>query len=193
MTGPSVTDELLAFFKALADANRLRIVGVLATQEASVEQLAACLDLRPSTISHHLSKLREAGLVSARAEGYYSIYNLDREALEAQARRLLSRDQVAAVAEEVDMDAYDRKVLSDFSTPDGRLKEIPAQRRKRAAVLRFLAHDFEGGVTYPEAAVNEILRRYHEDTATLRREMVAEGLLGRDRGGYWRTGPSEEG
>ncbi len=66
--------ELVVFFKALADANRLKIVGLLARQEYSVEELAALLNLKAPTISHHLSKLAEAGLVSARAEGYYSIY-----------------------------------------------------------------------------------------------------------------------
>ena len=54
--------ELLAFFKALADANRLKILGLLATEEMTVEQLAAVLDLRPSTISHHLARLSQVGL-----------------------------------------------------------------------------------------------------------------------------------
>ena len=61
--------ELLLFFKALADANRLKIVGLLAGQSYTVEQLAAMLDLGASTVSHHLGKLAEAGLVSANARG----------------------------------------------------------------------------------------------------------------------------
>jgi DNA-binding transcriptional ArsR family regulator len=63
-------DQLLTFFKAMADANRLKIVGLLAQQPYSVEQLAAMLDLKPSTVSHHLKLLSEAGLVSARAQSY---------------------------------------------------------------------------------------------------------------------------
>ena len=47
--------ELLGFFKALADGNRLKIVGLLAQGEYTVEQLAEMLDLRPSTVSHHPS------------------------------------------------------------------------------------------------------------------------------------------
>jgi DNA-binding transcriptional ArsR family regulator len=62
--------EMLAFFKALADANRLKIVGLLAQRPYSGEELAALLGLKPSTISHHLSRLAQVGLVSARAEGY---------------------------------------------------------------------------------------------------------------------------
>jgi DNA-binding transcriptional ArsR family regulator len=52
-----MSEELVSFFKALADANRLKIVGLLSQQPYSVEQLAAMLHLRPSTISHHLAKL----------------------------------------------------------------------------------------------------------------------------------------
>jgi len=70
------TNELLSFFKALSDANRLKIVGLLARESLSVEQIAEMLSLRPSTVSHHLSILGEAGLVSARAESYYNIYQL---------------------------------------------------------------------------------------------------------------------
>ena len=86
------------------------------------------------------------------------------------------------------MDAYDRKVVSDFSLPDGRLKSIPAQRKKLEAVLRYLSRSFEPGVRYSEKQVNEILERYHPDTATLRRELVGARLLERQGGGgdYWR-------
>ena len=73
--------ELLEIFKALADANRLKIIGLLARQPYSVEQLAALLNLKPPTVSHHLSKLSEVGLVGAKAEGYYSMYYLDESAL----------------------------------------------------------------------------------------------------------------
>ena len=50
-------NNILNFVKALADANRLKIVGLLARRPYSGEELAALLDLKPSTVSHHLSKL----------------------------------------------------------------------------------------------------------------------------------------
>ncbi len=178
--------QLLDFFKALADANRLKIIGLLAQEAFTVEQLAAMLDLRPSTVSHHLSRLAKAGLVSARAEGYYNLYRLEKSKLESMARQLLSRETLPAIAADVDMEAYDRKVLTDFSNPDGTLKTIPAQRKKLAVILRHVAKSFEPEVRYPEKEVNQILARYHEDTATLRRELVGAGLMERDRGEYWR-------
>ena len=181
-------ESLLEFFKALADANRLKIVGLLATQPLTVGQLAEMLKLRPSTVSNHLSYLSHAGLVSARAEGYYNVYRLELGTLEKMAKQLLARDTFPAVAADVDMEAYDRKVLRDFSLPDGKLKAFPAQRKKMEAVLRYILRAFEPGVQYSEKQVNEILGRYHADTATLRRELVDYGWLKRAGGGgvYWK-------
>ena len=183
-----MTEELVSFFKALADANRLKIVGLLAQQPYSVEQLAAILELRPSTISHHLSKLAEVGLVSARADSYYNVYQLEEETLQ-KTRLLFSQQDLAAVVEDVDLNAYDRKVVEDYSTTDGRLKTIPAQRKKLEAVLRYVITAFEPGVRYSEKQVNDMLSRYHDDTATLRRELVGYGLMQREGGGgeYWRV------
>ena len=160
-----MSEELVAFFKALADANRLKIVGLLAQQPYSVEQLAAILHLRPSTVSHHLSKLAEVGLVSAKADSYYNVYRLEEETLQ-KTRLMFSQQDLAAVVEDVDLDAYDRKVVEDYSLPDGRLKTIPAQRKKLEAVLGYVVKAFEPGVRYSEKQVNEILSRFHEDTAT---------------------------
>jgi len=180
-------DELVLFFKALADANRLKIVGLLAQRPYSGEELAALLGLKASTVSHHLSRLAGVGLVSAHAEGYYSVYRLEEAALQ-KTRLLFSHTDLVSAAAGVDMDAYDRKVIGDFTRPDGSLKEIPVQRKKLEAILRYVARDFEPGKRYSEKQVNKILSRYHEDTASLRRELVGAKLMKREGGGgeYWR-------
>jgi len=179
--------EMLAFFKALADANRLKIIGLLAQRPYSGEELAALLGLKASTISHHLSKLAQVGLVSAHAEGYYSVYQFEEAALQEMSL-LFSRGDLASVAAGVDADGYDRKVIGDFTRPDGSLKEIPAQRKKLEAILRYVVRDFEPGKRYSEKQVNTTLSRYHEDTASLRRELVGYKLMEREGGGgeYWR-------
>lgn len=182
------SDQLLTFFQALSDVNRLRIVGLLAEQELSVEQLAEMLGLRPSTVSHHLLRLSQAGLVSARAQGYYNLYRLEKRQVEQVAQLLLRSDTLPAAAAGVDQGAYDRKVLANFVLPDGRFKTLPAQRKKLEVLLRHAVQAFEPGVRYSEREVNEILARFHPDTATLRRELVGYGLLQRQAGGgeYWR-------
>jgi predicted transcriptional regulator len=181
--------ELLTFFKALADANRLKIVGLLADKPYSVEELAALLKLKPSTVSHHLGRLSEAGLVRARAESYYSVYQLDQSVLEAKARSMFTQEELSSVAAEVDVGAYDNKIIKDYSRRDGSLKTIPSQRKKLEAILHYIVKAFDVGKRYSEKQVNEILARYHADTATLRRELVGFGLMNREGGGgeYWRT------
>jgi hypothetical protein len=182
------SEELVTFFKALADSNRLKIVGLLAEKSYSVEELAALLKLKPSTVSHHLSKLAEAELVSSHAESYYSVYQLDRKMLEEKSRSMFSQAELSTVTAEVDADAYDNKVVRDYSRRDGSLKTIPSQRKKREAILRYVVKAFEAGKRYSEKRVNEILSQYYEDTATLRRELIGYGLMKREGGGgeYWR-------
>jgi hypothetical protein len=181
--------ELVAIFKALADFSRLKIVGLLAQQPYTVEQLAAMLGLKAPTISHHLSKLAEVGLVSAKAQGYYNVYQLEKDALSGNMQRIFSSEQIAAVTADVNMDAFDQKVVKDYSTPQGQLKTIPAQRKKLDAILRHVVRAFEPGKRYSEKQVNEILSRFHDDTASLRRELVGSKLMEREGGGgeYWRV------
>ena len=178
--------QLLAFFKAMADANRLKIVGLLVQKSYTVEQLSVMLHLRPSTVSHHLARLAEAGLVSARAESYYNFYQLEPVVLEEMARRLLNKETLPSVAAEVDTTAFDRKVIHDYSLPNGRLQTLPAQRKKLEAILRYIQQAIEPEKRYAEMEINAILERFHDDTATLRREMIGYGLLKREKGEYWR-------
>ena len=183
------SEELVTFFKALADANRLKIVGLLAVKPYSVAELAALLKLKPSTVSHHLSRLAEAELVTWRGESYYTVYQLDRKLLEEKSRSMFSREELSTVAAEVDADAYDNKVIKDYSRRDGSLKTLPSQRKKFQAILRSVVQAFDVGKRYSEKRVNEILSQYHEDTALLRRELVGFGLMKREGGGgeYWRV------
>jgi hypothetical protein len=185
-------NELLIFFKALADANRLKIVGLLAQQPYTVEQIAVILGLGASTISHHLARLSEAGLVSATAQSYYNVYHLQSNRIEDMARRLLSSETLPAAATGIDRSAYDQKVVRDYLQPDGSLKTIPSQRKKLLAILRYIVNAFEPNQRYPEKEVNEILARFHEDTASLRRELVGSNLMAREGGGgdYWRIDSS---
>jgi DNA-binding transcriptional ArsR family regulator len=185
---------LLQFFKALADESRLKLLGILANQECSVEELAVLLQLKEPTVSHHLSKLKQLNLVTMRAEGNTHLYQLDNEALQGISKEIFTIDKIASLVEDVDIDAWENKVLKTFlegdifnSNRDIRLKEIPASRKKRLVILKWLVSKFEIGVEYPEEKVNEILKQYHIDCATLRRELVGYQLMQRENSIYRRS------
>ena len=187
MNETELNKELLDFFKALADANRLKIVGILAREPHSVEQLATVLGLGVSTTSHHLARLAQAGLVSARTDGHYYYYSLQTEVLETMAQRLLATEDLPRLSGDADLDAYDRKVLDAFLDKDGKITAFPSQEKKFQVILRYVAKAFETEVHYSEKQVNEILSRYHKDTASLRRGLIEYHLMARDNSGsaYW--------
>jgi predicted transcriptional regulator len=189
MTTETQTELLLNFFKALSDASRLKIVGLLAQRPHTVEELAEVLGRSPSTVSHHLQMLTHAGLVSARADGHYYIYSLETEALRGMAQTLLAEGSLPRLSEEVDGDAYERKVLASFTDPEGRITSFPAQEKKFLVLVRHVLKAFESGRRYTEKQVNEILSHYSEDTALLRRSLVEYKFMARQGGGgeYWRV------
>lgn len=185
-------DELLRYLKGLADATRLRLLGLLATEERSVAELAALLRVKAPTVSHHLAKLRELDLVRMRAEGNTHYYRLNEHGLGRMNTLLATPERVAALAGELPEDAWERKVLGEYFTKNGQLREMPMQRKKRAVVMRWLAEQFAWDRTYTEKEVNERLRQYHEDVAYLRRELVGMNLLQREHGVYWRPEPGSD-
>ena len=91
----------------------------------------------------------------------------------------------------VEEDAYRAKVLETFIR-HGRLRQIPGQMKKRQIILAKLVEEFEPERTYTEIEVNRILLEFHEDVATLRREMVGFGLMERSGGIYRRARPDAE-
>jgi biotin operon repressor len=184
------TTQLVLFFKALADENRLRIVGLLADKPCSVEELAAMLQLSSATVSHHLQRLVAADLVEARALQYYNVYGLRHGTLLEMAKQLERVDVLKETTRELDLNRYANKVLDDYIVR-GRLKTIPRQLKKRQVVLNRLAKEFEFGKRYSERQVNEMLKAFHADFATLRRELVNNKLLARDRQYYWKVPTSE--
>ena len=75
---------------------------------------------------------------------------------------------------------------------NGRLVIMPSKRSNLLPVLDHIAQEFEPGRTYPEPEVNEVLERYNDDYAALRRYLVDEGFMAREGGVYWRIGGTVE-
>jgi len=181
---------VLEFVKALAHESRLRLLGLLAAREHSVQQLAAVLSLKEPTVSHHLALLRDAGLVSLRQDGNTHWYNLELKSLSRLARTLASREQLETFAEGR-VEAPEERIVRNYLTRDGRLKSFPTTRKKRRPVLAWLARHFEDGRRYSEAEVNALIEQRHHDRETFRRELVGHQMLARKDGVYWRRPEAE--
>ena len=178
-------DTLLNFFKVLANENRLKLVGILSQSECSVEDLAARLALKEPTISHHLMKLKELNLVEMRSQGNTHLYKLNGETLSNLNKSLFTSKQMANWTKDISPEAWEEKVLRSYLDGD-RLREIPASRKKRFVLLKWLINKFDLGRTYSEKEVNEILKRHHPDSATIRREFIGYNLMKREQGIYER-------
>jgi DNA-binding transcriptional ArsR family regulator len=103
---------LLQFFKALANENRLKILGILAERECGVTELATLLDLKAPTVSHHLSKLKELDLVEMRMEGNDHLYRLSIGNLHTMSETVfssLTSEKMATLSEDVAYDAWEKK------------------------------------------------------------------------------------
>jgi ArsR family transcriptional regulator, arsenate/arsenite/antimonite-responsive transcriptional repressor len=177
-------EERAQLFKALGHPTRLLILNLLAVKPRHTEELAAILKLQPATVSHHLSQLTAVGLLTAEKEQYYQMYDLVADALRRSLRELVTLSE-PGLATAVSPDAYRDKVLETFFR-HGRLRQIPAQRKKRQVILEKLVEEFEFDQPYTELEVNRILVAFHDDVATLRRELIASQLMTRAEGVYRR-------
>jgi hypothetical protein len=183
--------DMLDFVKAMSDADRLRIIGVLARKSTPAAQVASELGMQLREAVNHLAFLEHVGIVRKTDEAY----ELDPGGLEALSRRQLAGGgEVYTPAPELDEKA--RRVLSAHLNADGTIRQIPSQPARLRVILDYLVTAFTPGVDYTEKEVNTILRRFHVDVSGLRRDLIDSGLMGRESNGsrYWRVvGQSEEG
>jgi len=178
-------------FKALGHPARLLLLSLIKNRPRHVEELAAILGLSPATVSHHLSKLSDAGLLRSERDQYYQTYSLTGTLLGRTLGELALMPQ-PGLAGQVEEDAYRQKVLSTFLR-QGRLTGIPAQLKKRQIILEKLVQEFEPDRTYTEREVNQILVDFHDDVATLRRGLIEHRLMQRANDLYRRTALAEPG
>lgn len=183
---PSKTiDSTVKIFKALADGSRLRILSALMDAPKYVEIISERLELAPSTVSFHLKKLEDAGLVEKEKDQYYIVYSIKKELLDLPLSHWIKEEHSGSDEEAEREKAYKDKVIDTFFKY-GKLKSIPVQRKKRLIVLERMVTVFEYGKSYTEREVNILIADFHDDFATLRREMINEKLLTRENGIYTR-------
>ena len=169
--------------RALAEPARLAVAGVLSRGPRTAGAIAQETGLRPDPVRRHLSRLAKVGLVEVEPDR--RTYRLLPQTLRRAAEEAgPARDPGLALGA---VDEEEETVLRQYFRA-GRLGEIPVRRSKRLIVLQRLALEFEIGVRYPERQVNRILEKFHPDYAALRRYLVDDGFLTREKGEYWRTG-----
>lgn len=176
--------EILPFVKAMASAERLQIIGILVRGRATRSEIAEQLHIPVRDVFSHLAFLVHVGVVTE-TDG---VYELDEKAIESLARgQFDGRRRAFAAQEEQPEDA--RKVLKKFLNADGTLKQIPSADSKLLIILNFIVDAFAFDTDYTEKEVNTILRRFHTDTAALRRYLVDNDLMARKSDGtrYWRV------
>lgn len=177
--------QLLRFFKVLGNESRLKILGLLANQERSVGELAALLELREPTVSHHLTTMKELGLINVRAEGNNRIYWLDVKFLESMSKDILSHAQLADLVTDESTNVWEQKILRNF-VEDGRITQLPSRYKKQFVVMKWVANHFDFETRYPESHLNETLKQLHPDFASLRRYLIDHKLMTRENNIYWR-------
>jgi hypothetical protein len=174
-------DPLTDAIALLADEERLAIVGALVLGASSTADVVSRTGLAQRRVLQGLSRLEAGGLAARAKDGTWSF---DVVRLKEIARESRPREEPDDVG---DVDAATAAVLRTF-VRGGRLTQIPMQAAKRRIVLDHICRVFEIGVRYPEKEVNALLRAFHPDYAALRRYLVDEAFLARERNVYWRTG-----
>ena len=176
-------NEILDYVKALSDPDRLRIIGMLSQGNATREEIAERLKLTPKDSLTHLGFLEFVGVIS-QTDG---VYSLNDERLAVMAKEKLAEQRPAFVPDEA-LDEKSKKVLKAHLNPDGSIKQIPAPP-KLQVILNYLVQFFAFDTIYTEKEVNTIIKRFNEDTAGLRRDLVDAGMLARESDGskYWRV------
>ncbi|MFZ6752102.1 DUF2087 domain-containing protein [Undibacterium sp. Dicai25W] len=113
-------------------------------------------------------RLAQQRMQASRIERFERVWDVQQSALDLQST-----------------EAEAQRVLKSFMQ-NGRLLKIPEQRKKRLVILQWLVNQLDVAKKYSEPEINRFFLGFHEDYATLRREMIINGLMVREDAVYWR-------
>lgn len=186
--------RIVAFHKTMGDPTRIRIIYLLSKGPLHGQAIAGKLGLTPPTITHHLHKLKDINLVYTRRDKNTIYYYLNERVLKHQAQTLENIIDEKGVLEEMDevkdTKSEHYKVINNFFSADGKLKSIPAQRKKKLMIFEHLIKGLKKGVKYEENEINQYIKQFHDDYATIRREFITNQYMYRENGIY-EVNPSE--
>ena len=183
---PQSIESVVPILKLLANETRLRVLALVAEGEHSAVNLARRLEVTEATMSHHLSKLMDAELVTMRVEGTSHFYRLNPSALQAMNKTLLQPAKLLRAPPSAMGATPAARILRSF-VEDGRIRKLPEAHSKREVVLKWVVEQLEDR-RYKEREISAILERYFDDYATLRRELINHRLMKREGGIYWKAG-----
>lgn len=179
-------EKLVSYHKALADPTRIRILILLAHGELNGQILAEKLCLSPATITHHATKLREASLINERRDKNTIFFSLNHYFIKSHTTatmELIYKNESGSIGGDTVDDKNKRlvdSVIRNFVTADGKLKHVPVQLKKKLIVLGHLVSGLEKGRKYTEKEINEFIKGFHDDFATIRREFIMHQFMFRD-------------
>ncbi|CAH2716545.1 hypothetical protein BACCIP111895_03732 [Neobacillus rhizosphaerae] len=179
-------NRLVAFHKTMGDPTRVRIVILLAKGPLHGQAIAGKLGLSAPTITHHLKKLRDVHVVYERRDKNIIYFYLNESMIKQQAQELtkLLETRGEELDEMMEISLERQKVIQNFFTKEGKLKNIPAQRKKKLMVFEHMVQGLSMGKKYGEKEINEYIKQFHDDYATIRREFIINHYMYRENGIY---------
>jgi hypothetical protein len=183
---PLQLDKVVNYHKALADPTRIKILILLADGELKGQVLAEKLFVTPATITHHATKLREASLINERRDKNSIYFSLNHYFIKNNAtatENLIYRKVNSKGGKDILHDEHKQmkeSIIKNFFTTEGKLKNLPAQLKKKLIVLELIVSNLEKGRKYNEREINDFIKNFHEDFATIRREFIMHQFMYRE-------------
>jgi len=177
-------ERIVNFHKTIGDKTRIRIISLLKEGPLHGQAIAGKLGLKPPTISHHLTKLKEIDIVYQRRDKNTIYFYLKKEALERMALEII-RIGGEGMLEKFDITGEEKSnIIRNFIDGTGKLRALPAQRKKKLVLLEYMLCGLEHGKAYEEKEINEHIKQYYQDFTTVRREFVMGHFMYRQNGIY---------
>jgi len=187
----------LSMLKAISDPNRLHLLRIVSESGCTVQDIAKQMHLPEAQISEYLTLLHANGFLRLTMLNQHCLYHFKPEVIDILdgyvhqlGKPLMIKEKPVSDnqwIDSLDMTPEEKSILVK-RTFNGRLTDMPTKDKERRVILRWVASKFEAGVRYTEKQVNEIIKTHiHPDYATIRRDLIEDGFMKRERGGaeYW--------
>lgn len=177
-------ERIVNFHKVMGDKTRIRIISLLKAGPLHGQAIAGKLGLRPPTISHHLAKLKEIDIVYQRRDKNTIYFYLNKDKLRKMALEIIRIGDEGMVENFDITDEEKSNIIRNFIDDTGKLTALPAQRKKKLVLLEYMLRGLEHGKLYKEIEINEHIKQYYQDFATIRREFVMGHFMYRQNNMY---------